>query len=494
MEYLQQMNYLHYKEEDLDWMRLSARWRSLDQDTLKLQTTKNYTMCDLFPISAQDDTTHSDSDSSLGSSIIVLPCFTPDGQLTDEVSLNPGSDSELRSSSPGSSVVVVEESDSEVRVRTLSSPGSSVVVVGESCDESVGEVETKVKEETKGVLCGPEYEGLFTNGTNLCDSEDEGLYTAATELWLSSTDQCPIKRRRVHSEPSPTLLTAGLTHSALFDQLSDLVGVQQTSNWGSVSPSVPTLSGPSWGSEQGSVSGAPPPSTASDDVTNQGDVTSPPRTTYTDEVLNGVFQGILENINAYHEEYEILAVAIRRLVEDNENIRGKVYLLEWECDNLRQEALSNRILIINVPTKLSPGKLRELVIRVAHRVGVFLESEDIRDVFYLFRRPSRTSPVIVIFMEHALGARRQILARKNRLQSLPMRTLEGFGRYSNTICVDEQLIGRRNELKQAARRVVKQGRLLDTWVLNGNVYVRDNQRRKHLLESQKALETVLSVD
>ena len=62
-----------------------------------------------------------------------------------------------------------------------------------------------------------------------------------------------------------------------------------------------------------------------------------------------------------------------------------MYLLEWECDILRQEALSNRILIINVPTKLSPVKLRELVIRVAHRVGVFLELEDIRDVFYLFR-------------------------------------------------------------------------------------------------------------
>lgn len=46
-----------------------------------------------------------------------------------------------------------------------------------------------------------------------------------------------------------------------------------------------------------------------------------------------------------------------------------------------------------------------------------------------FRRPSRTSPVIVIFMEHALGARRQILARKNRLQHLPMKTLEGFGRF-----------------------------------------------------------------
>ena len=299
----------------------------------------------LFP-AAQDDTTHSDSDSSLGSSIIVLPCFTPDGQLTDEVSLNPGSDSELRSSSPGSSIVVVGESDSglrsrspsspgssivvvgesdsEFRARSPSSPGSSVVVVGESCDESVGE-EEKVKKETKEELCGPGYQGFFTNGTHLCDSEDEGLYTAATELWLSSTDQCPIKRRRVHSEPSPTLLTAGLTHSALFDQLSDLVGVQQTSNWGSVSPSVPTLSVPSWGSDQGSVSGAPPPSTASDDVTNQRDVTSRPRTTYTDEVLNGIFQGILDNINAYHEEYEILAVAIRRLVEDNEHIR--VYLL-----------------------------------------------------------------------------------------------------------------------------------------------------------------------
>ena len=41
---------------------------------------------------------------------------------------------------------------------------------------------------------------------------------------------------------------------------------------------------------------------------------------------------------------------------------------------------------------------------------------------------------------------------------------------------------------------MKQGRLLDTWVLNGNVYVRDNQRRKHLLESEKALDTVLNVD
>ena len=62
-----------------------------------------------------------------------------------------------------------------------------------------------------------------------------------------------------------------------------------------------------------------------------------------------------------------------------------MYLLEWECDNLRQESLSNRILIINVPTKLKPLMLRQLVIRVAHRVGVFLDIDDIRDVFYLFR-------------------------------------------------------------------------------------------------------------
>ena len=65
--------------------------------------------------------------------------------------------------------------------------------------------------------------------------------------------------------------------------------------------------------------------------------------------------------------------------------QGKVYLLEWECDNLRQESLSNRILIINVPTKLTSLMLRQLVIRVAHRVGVFLDIDDIRDVFYLFR-------------------------------------------------------------------------------------------------------------
>lgn len=64
-------------------------------------------------------------------------------------------------------------------------------------------------------------------------------------------------------------------------------------------------------------------------------------------------------------------------------------------------------------------------------------------------------------------------------------------RYSNTICVDEQLIGRRNELKQAARRVMKQGRVLDTWVLNGNVFVRDNQKRKHLIESEEALDKVV---
>ena len=40
----------------------------------------------------------------------------------------------------------------------------------------------------------------------------------------------------------------------------------------------------------------------------------------------------------------------------------------------------------------------------------------------------------MIFMEHALGARRQILARKNRLQHLPMKTLEGFGRFD--LCCD----------------------------------------------------------
>ncbi|KAL5260146.1 hypothetical protein ACHWQZ_G010307 [Mnemiopsis leidyi] len=410
-----------------------------------------------------DDTrsTQSDSDSSLGSSVVILPCLNDEvsPNFTDEISLNPGSESELREQTP-------------------SSPGSSVVVVGESREGSTAE-----SEEERRV-------GEDEDGAEL--DEEEGLYRAETEVWLSSSDQNVVKRRRVFSEPSSRdLRLAGLSHSVLFDQLSDLVGVQRSSNWGSdhVDTPAPSVSVPTWGSDQGSVSGAPPPSTAS--TGDSGDVINPPRTTYTDEFLNGVFHSIVENIQAYSTEYDLLKDAVRRLVEENDHIKGKVYLLEWECDNFRQDALSNRILIINVPTKLKPMMLKQLVIRVAHRVGVFLELEDIRDVFYLFRRPSRTSPVIVIFMEHALGARRQILARKNILQHLPMKTLEGFGRYSNTICVDEQLIGRRNELKQAARRVMKQGRVLDTWVLNGNVFVRDNQKRKHLIESEEALDKVL---
>ena len=62
-----------------------------------------------------------------------------------------------------------------------------------------------------------------------------------------------------------------------------------------------------------------------------------------------------------------------------------MYLLEYEADEQAQHCLSDRLLIINVPTKLPEGKLRELVVRIAGKVGVYLYPEDICDVFYMFR-------------------------------------------------------------------------------------------------------------
>ena len=219
--------------------------------------------------------------------------------LTDEVSLNPGSESELREQTP-------------------SSPGSSVVVVEESCEGSNAGSEEEMRENEEV----PELEE---------EEEEEGLFRAETEVWLSSSDHNVAKRRRVYSEPSSLhLLSAGLTHSALFEQLSDLVGVQQTSNWGSDHMNTPaaSLNVPTWDSDQGSVSGAPPPSTASSDVTTStNDVINPARTTYTDELLNGVFKSIVENIEDYSKEYELLRDAVRRLVEENEHIKVLFMLL-----------------------------------------------------------------------------------------------------------------------------------------------------------------------
>ena len=183
------------------------------------------------------------------------------------------------------------------------------MVVGESCEGSNAGSEEEMRENEEV----PELE------------EEEGLFRAETEVWLSSPDQKVAKRRRVYSEPSSLhLLSAGLTHSALFEQLSDLVGVQQTSNWGSDHMDTPaaSLNVPTWDSDQGSVSGAPPPSTASSDVTTSThDVINPTRTTYTDELLNGVFKSIVENIEDYSREYELLRDAVRRLVEENEHIK-----------------------------------------------------------------------------------------------------------------------------------------------------------------------------
>ena len=59
--------------------------------------------------------------------------------------------------------------------------------------------------------------------------------------------------------------------------------------------------------------------------------------------------------------------------------------LEWEKDNMIQGRLSDRILIINVPTKLSQVKLRELMVKVAQEVGVYIRMDHISEAFYLHK-------------------------------------------------------------------------------------------------------------
>lgn len=219
------------------------------------------------------------------------------------------------------------------------------------------------------------------------------------------------------------------------------------------------------------------------------------RTQYTDEVLEQVFSEILNNLEAYQNECEKVSAAQRYNLMQTTKLQERVNDLEVDADQRRQWDLQNRILIINVPTKLHPNELKNLTLRIAEYVGVRLDVYDIADIYYLFKKPCSSSPVVVIFNDEALGVREIILSRKRSLQFIPI-TLFGFPftRYGNKISVDEQLTLKRNKIKQRGRMEVKKGNLVDCWVCYGNVYVRDNNQRKHKVNTEQNLEFILGTD
>ena len=155
---------------------------------------------------------------------------------------------------------------------------------------------------------------------------DHELSTVATELWLSNNHYSSVKRRRVHSDPTPRLgqmAGTGLMFPIQWDELPDLVGIV-----------------PSWTSDQGSVVGGPPPLVPIADrfSVSSGGVSAPPpsvysedgilphvpipcRTVYTDETLDGIFRGIMDNMGAYQDEYERLHDTVARLDEESRDIQ-----------------------------------------------------------------------------------------------------------------------------------------------------------------------------
>ena len=140
-----------------------------------------------------------------------------------------------------------------------------------------------------------------------------------------------------------------------------------------------------------------------------------------------MFHEILENLEQYQNECDKVSTAQKYNLMQTSQLQKRVGSLEADSDQRRQWDLQNRILIINVPTKLQPMDLKHLTLRIAEYVGVPLEIYDIADIYYLFKKPCNSSPVVVIFNDEALYAREGILRRKRSLQYVPIQVF-GFPR------------------------------------------------------------------
>ena len=179
---------------------------------------------------------------------------------------------------------------------------------------------------------------------------------------------------------------------------------------------------------------------------------------------------------------------VNEISDENKGLMEKVAVLEVDRDDQLQWNISNRILIFNVPTKLRVSELKQLMVGLARRINIALTARHINDAYYLYKHPSTSSPVVIVFINNALEKRYQILDRKHLLQNIKMRAL-GFTQHGNKVGIDELLIKSRNEFKQEARRLKRQGLVQDSWVRDGNVWVRDVCGDVKKIVSQACLES-----
>ena len=203
--------------------------------------------------------------------------------------------------------------------------------------------------------------------------------------------------------------------------------------------------------------------------------------------LSLIVERLLIKIMDLEDSYKEFKIWSNEISDENKVIREKVSVLEVDRDDQLQWNISNRILIFNVPTKFRVSELKQLMIKLARKINIVLNLNQINDAYYLFKNPSSTSPVVIVFVNNALEKRYQILDRKHLLHNISMRSL-GFSR-GGMVYVDEQLIRSRNELKQSARRLKSQGLVMDSWVRDGNVWVRDVCGDVRKVVSQECLQS-----
>ena len=230
-----------------------------------------------------------------------------------------------------------------------------------------------------------------------------------------------------------------------------------------------------------------PPSTQYDEAASPSNIhiNNPP----SPQSSKGVVAG--QDVTVTISDYDVarIANAVRVLMQaDITELHERIHTLEAKLEFYEQNDKYNNICITGLPEKTEQSDkgddnddetvetavkpvvkpLHEQVEDIATAIGVDLTKRDVDKIYRTGKpMPGRNRPVIVKLTNNY--AKRQLLTNSLKLR----KSKDHRGVYLN-----DDLTYANRQIAAAARKHVKEGKLMKTWSTNGAIYVLDNVERK----------------
>ena len=191
---------------------------------------------------------------------------------------------------------------------------------------------------------------------------------------------------------------------------------------------------------------------------------------------------------AIHERAGVLEKRCDKLEEDvkkvSEGAGGRLTQIERDMDNLKQEQRNKTVRVVGIAVAVKNNEMVDTIVNLAtEKMKIKMDKSLIRAAFWVTSRDKndrQSKQVIVKFT--CEEAKREFYLARTRLKDI-----------RPAIFINEDLTPPRAKLAAAARKAVKEKKILNSWTLDGIVYAKfPNSEKPRKIDRTADLEGLAS--